>query len=175
MTPVPPLQEELRKEWDRCAAEGEPLALLIVAIDHVTGGGNGEVTTHLERAIRVHCGRDRDRVVPQSAGVFVAILPHTPPPGAHHVGEQIVEAMHHAPLPTATVSVGVAAVVPSETDDPATLLPRAQRALRAAQDQGGNRCLGASTPPPPPKGPLTQLRELLHPPKTDEAHNRRTD
>jgi len=173
MTPVPPLQEELRKEWDRCAAEGEPLAVLMVALDHADA--DTESTAHLERAMRVHCARDRDIVVPQSPGVFVAILPHTPPPGAHHVGQQIIEAMHHAPQPTATVSVGAGAVVPSETDDPATLLSRAQRALRAAQDQGGNRCLGASTPPPPPQGPLSQLRKLLQSPKKDEYRKRRTD
>jgi GGDEF domain-containing protein len=175
MTPVPPLQEELRKEWDRCAAEGEPLAVLMVALDHADAGADTESTAHLERAMRVHCARDRDIVVPQSPGVFVAILPHTPPPGAHHVGQQIIEAMHHAPQPTATVSVGAGAVVPSETDDPATLLSRAQRALRAAQDQGGNRCLGASTPPPPPQGPLSQLRKLLQSPKKDEYRKRRTD
>lgn len=175
MTPVPRLQQDLRREWDRCAAEGEPLALLLIALDHTTAGGDTEVTTHLERAIRVHCARDRDSVVQQSAGVFVAILPLTPPPGAHHVGEQIIEAMHHAPEPTATVAVGVAAVVPSETDDPAALLHRAQRALRAAQDQGGNRCLGASSPNPPPKGPLTQLRALLQTPQKDATRKRRTD
>jgi len=175
MTPAPPLQEELRRQWERCATEGEPLTLLLVALDHATAGGNEEVAAHLARAIRVHCARDRDSVVQQSAGVFAALLPHTPPPGAHHVGEQIIEAMHHAPEPTTTVSVGIAAVVPSATNDPATLLQRAQRSLRAAQDQGGNRCLGATSPHPAPQGPLTQLRELLQTPKKDEARQRRTD
>jgi GGDEF domain-containing protein len=174
MTPVPPLQQELRREWDRCAAEGEPLALLLVALDP-TSTADAEITTHLERAIRVHCARDRDVVVPPSAGVFAALLPRTPPPGAHHVGEQIIEAMHHAPDPTATVSIGLAAVVPSENDNPTTLLHRAQRSLHAAQAQGGNRCLGAASPNPATPSPLTQLRKLLQSPKKDEAHKRRTD
>ncbi len=174
MTPLPPLPQELRREWDRCAAEGEPLALLLVALDQ-NSTADEEITSHLERAIRVHCARARDRVVPPSAGVFGALLPRTFPPGAHHVGEQIIEAMHHAPKPTATISVGAAAIVPSETGNPATLLQRALRALRAAQAQGGNRCLGAASSHPAPQFPLTQLRQLLHPAPKDKTHQRHTD
>jgi PleD family two-component response regulator len=175
MMPESPLTLDLRREWNRCAAEGIPLALLIVALDPPPAGHNGEILAHLDRALRVHCARDRDIVDRRADGIFVALLPDTPPPGARHVGEQIVEAMHHAPEPVATVSVGVAAVVPSENDEATSLLTRAERALHAAQNQGGNRCAGGSTPAPPPKGPLTQLRDLFPRPKKDPAHQRRTD
>jgi PleD family two-component response regulator len=173
MTPVPQLQQALRREWDRCADEGEPLTILLVALDQASA--DAEVIRHLERAIHVHCARERDKIVPQSAGVFVAMLPRTTPPGAHHVGEQIVEAMRHTPQPTTTAAVGVAGMVPSVNEIPATLLHRAERILRAAQDQGGDRCLGASTPRPPRRGAIAQLRKLLQKPKKNEARQRHTD
>jgi hypothetical protein len=75
--------------------------------------------------------------------------------------------MHHAPEPTDTVSVGVVAVVPSAGGEPASLLTRAERALHAAQAQGGDRCAGGSAPTPPPRGALAQLRDLW--PKTKEG------
>ena len=37
--------------------------------------------------------RDRDLITRHANGSFVAILPDTPPPGARHVGEQIVDAL----------------------------------------------------------------------------------
>lgn len=175
MIPASQLTQDLRREWNRCAAEGLPLSLLIVALDPPHAGSNGGILAHLDRALRVHCARDRDIVDRRADGIFVALLPDTPPPGARHVGEQIVEAMHHAPEPLATVSVGIAAVVPSVTDESTSLLTRAERALRAAQNQGGNRCAGATTPAPPPKGPLAQLRDLFPQTKKDPAHQRRTD
>lgn len=167
--------EGLQSEWDRCTAEGLPLALLMIALDHPVDGEESEVITHLERALRVHCGRDRDRVIRRADGQFVAILPDTVPPGARHVAGQIVEAMQQTPHPPATVSVGVAAMAPSDQDSPDTLFNRAQRALRAAQDQGGNRCAGGSTPAPPPKGAIAQLRELLAKPEKESGLKRRTD
>jgi PleD family two-component response regulator len=175
MTSQPQLAAEMTQEWDRCAAEGVPLALLLVSPDQPESIADSEVLAHLERALRVHCARDRDVILPRPAGNFVAILPDTVPPGAHHVGEQIVEAMQHAPHPPATVSVGVAAVVPSENDDPASLLARAQRALKAAQSQGGNRCLGAVKSAAPPKNAIDQLRALWTKKKNDPDRKRRTD
>jgi diguanylate cyclase (GGDEF)-like protein len=175
MMPASPLTQDLRREWNRCAAEGIPLALLIVALDPPNVGHNGEILAHLDRALRVHCARARDIVDRRADSIFVALLPDTPPSGARHVGGQIVEAMRHAPEPVATVSVGVATVVPSENDESTSLLTRAERALRAAQNQGGNRCAGGSTPAPPPKGPLAQLRDLFPQPKKDPAYQRRSD
>jgi PleD family two-component response regulator len=175
MTTQPQLAVELGPEWDRCAAEGVPLALLLVSPDQPDSITDSEVLAHLERALHVHCARDRDVILPRPAGNFAAILPDTVPPGAHHVGEQIVEAMQHAPHPPATVSVGVAAVVPSEDSDPASLLTRAQRALRAAQSQGGNRCMGAAKAAAPPKTAMGQLRELWSKKKKDPERKRRND
>ena len=164
MIPGSQLAEDLDREWNQCAAEGVPLTLPAVSLDHPQAGDHDEALTHLDRALRVHCARDRNRVTRRDNGIFIAFLPATAPPGARHVGEEVVEAIHHTPQPTATVSVGVAAVVPSASDEPASLLTRAERALHAAQAQGGDRCAGGSAPTPPPRGALAQLRDLW--PKT---------
>ena len=165
----------LQGEWDRCAAEGTPLAVIIVAPDHTALGHEEDVHRQIDRALHVHCARDRDVITARANGSFVAILPDTPPPGARHVGEQIVDALRHAPEAGATVSVGVAGVVPSAGDEPSSLIGRANRSLRAAQEQGGNRCAGGgSGPAPTPKGTLAQLRDLL-PKKEDLERKRRND
>lgn len=169
------LETLLQGEWERCAAEGTPLAVMIVTPDHTALGHEEDVRRQIDRALRVHCARDRDVITGRANGSFVAILPDTPPPGARHVGEQIVDALRHAPEAGATVSVGVAGVVPSAGDEPASLLTRATRSLRAAQEQGGNRCAGGGTGPSPgPKSTLAQLRNLL-PKKKDSDLKRRTD
>ena len=165
----------LQGEWDRCAAEGTPLAVMIVVPDHTALGHEEDVRRQIDRALRVHCARDRDVITGRANGSFVAILPDTPPPGARHVGEQIVDALRHAPEASATVSVGVAGVVPSAGEEPSSLLTRATRSLRAAQEQGGDRCAGGgSAPAPAPKSTLAQLKELL-PKKKDPDRKRRTD
>ncbi len=175
MIPGSQLAKDLGREWNRCAAEGVPLSLLVVSLDHPQAGGHDETLTHLDRALRVHCARDRDRVTRRADGIFIACLPATPPPGARRVGEEIVEAMHHASEPTDTVSVGVAAVVPSASGEPASLLTRAERALHAAQAQGGDRCAGGSAPDPPPRGALAQLRDLWPKTKKGPDQKRHTD
>jgi hypothetical protein len=175
MTHGPHIQEAVRREWDRCAEEGAPLSVLLVAPDRATAADQVAIVTQLERAVRVHCARHRDRILPHPAGGLVAILPHTLPHGANSVGRQIVEAMHHAPEPTATVAVGVAVVVPSENGESAILLHRAERALQAAREQGGDRCLGGSPPPPPAGQTLARLRGLLPIPRKGGKSKRLTD
>ena len=67
--------------------------------------------------------------------------------------------------------------VPDEQRDPADLLRRAESALKAARENGGDRCIGGSTAstPPAPKGALAQLRDLLPGKKKDSDLKRRTD
>lgn len=173
MIPGSQLAQDLSREWDRCAAEGLPLTLLVVSLDHPQAGDHDAALTHLERALHVHCARDHDKVTRRADGIFIALLPDTLPPGAQHVGEEIVEAMHQTPVPTDTVSVGLATVVPSASGEPASLLTRAERALHAAQAQGGDRCAGGSAPAPPPRGVLAQLRDLL--PKTKKGPDQKRD
>jgi GGDEF domain-containing protein len=94
------------------------------------------------------------------------------------VGEQIVEAMRAADDDhTHRVSVGVAVAVPDEQRGPEDLLRRAQTALEAARDKGGDTCVGgaATGTNPPPKGALAHLRKLLPQAPQDPTRRRHVD
>ncbi len=125
------LNKALEKAWSRGSAESSPLALVVVGFDKPeTAVGIGI----LERALRVHCARTHDVFLRRTHDEYVAVLPDTPPAGARHVGEQIVDAMRAEDTDhTHRVSVGVAVSVPDEQQTPATLLRRAETALQAAR------------------------------------------
>jgi hypothetical protein len=154
----------LRSAWNRGAAESSPLTVVLVSFDTSATAVGVEI---LERAMKVHCARTHDIVLRRANDEFVAILPDTPPQGARRVGEQIVEAMRAAADDDHTHRV---------SDD---LLNRAQSALEAARDRGGDTCVGGtaagSVPPQSPKGPLEHLRDLLPKRSKDPDLKRRTD
>ena len=171
------LNKALERAWSRGSAESSPLALVLVGFDKPeTAVGIGI----LERALRVHCARTHDVFLRRAHDEYVAVLPDTPPAGARHVGEQIVDAMRAEDTDhTHRVSVGVAVSVPDEQQTPATLLRRAETALQAARDNGGDRVTGGAaagtSSPAPPKTALAALRELLPAKKKDPDLKRRTD
>lgn len=170
------LDKALQAAWSRGTAESSPLTLLLVGFDKTeTAVGVGI----LERALRVHCARTHDVFLRRAHDEFVAVLPDTPPAGARHVGEQIVAAMRAEDTDHAhRVSVGVAVAVPDEQRTPADLLRRAESALQASRDNGGDRVTGgtaAGAVASPPKSALAQLRDLLGGKKKDADRKRRTD
>ena len=170
------LNKTLQAAWTRGSAESSPLALLLVGFDKPeTAVGIGI----LERALRVHCARTHDVFLRRAHDEYVAVLPDTPPAGARHVGEQIVAAMQAEDTDHAhRVSVGVAVAVPDEQRAPSDLLRRAEGALQASRNNGGDRVTGGAavgTAASPPKGPLAQLRDLLPGKKKDADLKRRTD
>ena len=167
----------LESAWRRASAESSPLTLILVGFDKPeTAAGIG----NLERALRVHCARTHDVFIRRAHDEYLAVLPDTPPAGARHVGQQIVDAMRAEDTDhTHRVSVGVAVSVPDEQQTPATLLRRAETALQAARDSGGDRVTGGAaaraSSPAPPKTALAALRELLPAKKKDPDLKRRTD
>jgi diguanylate cyclase (GGDEF)-like protein len=165
----------LQSAWNRGAAESSPLTVALVSFDTSATAIGVEI---LERAMKVHCARTNDVVLRRASDEFIAILPDTPPQGARRVGEQIVEAMRAAADDhTHRVSVGVAVAVPDEQREPDDLIRRAQSALEAARDKGGDTCVGGSAAGsnPPPKGALAHLRSLLPQAPQDPTRRRRVD
>ncbi|MBU3665965.1 MAG: diguanylate cyclase [Chthoniobacterales bacterium] len=170
------ITEALEKAWVRGSAESSPLTVAVVSFDTPETQVGVQI---LQRALQVHCARSRDIVLRRSSDEFVAILPDTPPPGARRVGEQIVEAMRAADdNHTHRVSVGLAVAVPDEHRAAADLMRRAESALQAARNNGGDRCVGGiaagTNTAPAPKGLIDRLRELF-PKKEDPERKRRTD
>lgn len=172
------LQRSLRHEWHRCAREGSPLAVVMVNLDHFhefnTRHGHAagdECLQAVVGAMQAHCIRTRDIVARWTGVEFVALLPATHAQGARHVGQRIVDAVrdfaagrkNYDASPSLTASVGVAVCIPEEDTPPESLLEKAQRALNAAREQGGDRVIGgaSSSPAPAAPSPLASLWQML--------------
>ena len=169
------VETALQAAWAEGIAKSSPLAVLLVAFDGGETAAVAAAVDTLERALRVHCGRQRDIVLRRKHDEFLALLPDTPPAGARQVGEQIVEAMRRDRA-VHTVSVGVAVAVPDEQQSATDLLRRAGSVLQSAQDHGGDRCLGGAGPAsPPPQSTLARLQDLLPGKKKASDLKRRTD
>ena len=142
----------LRKEWDRSFRDGEVLSLIVVELDNYRdiladyGAVASDeclknVATILERLI----SRPADCITRYGDKVFGIILPGTDEKGADYLAAHIVEAVSEQPFDfgvgkvQASVSVGVAAVLPVKPDQYRELLMSAESAVYMAKSSGGNR------------------------------------
>lgn len=149
----------LRREWRRLARTGEPLAVIMMDVDHFKlyndtyGHGGGDLC--LQRVARAAVGalqRPADVVARYGGEEFVALLPVTKLEGAIAVAEAIraavagLEIPHTASKTSAhvTVSLGAACTVPQPDKDPASLLALADQQLYAAKSEGRNRVKGVN-------------------------------
>jgi diguanylate cyclase (GGDEF)-like protein len=154
----------LTREWRRLARAGEPLAVIMMDVDHFKlyndtyGHGGGDVC--LQRVARAAEGalqRPADIVARYGGEEFVALLPETKQDGAIAVAEAIrlavaaLEIPHTASKTAAhvTVSLGAACTVPQPDADPAGLLEIADQQLYIAKSEGRNRTKGHTSDPQP--------------------------
>jgi diguanylate cyclase (GGDEF)-like protein len=147
----------LMREWRRLARTAEPLAVIMMDVDHFKlyndtyGHGGGDVC--LQRVARAAIGslqRPADVVARYGGEEFVALLPETKYDGAMAVAEAIRSAVASLEIPHAssktaahvTVSLGAACTIPVPDKDPASLLELADQQLYAAKAEGRNRAKG---------------------------------
>jgi diguanylate cyclase (GGDEF)-like protein len=146
------LDETLDRAWQRAGAEGRPVSLLMVDIDHFKEfndhyghlGGDAclaKVAEALAAGIR-----DGDVVARFGGEEFSVILPDADLELATRIAERIRHqiALLRAEHPTApdglvSVSVGVASAVPAGDDTPRDLIKLADQALYEAKRNGRNR------------------------------------
>ncbi|HET7125742.1 MAG TPA: diguanylate cyclase [Lysobacter sp.] len=143
----------LDHDWARMAAEGRPLALLIVDADAFKPLNDALGHLHGDECLRElawicqRCAIDDHDLVARFGGEeLVLLLPGCDAAEAMRVGETLraaVEAaeMPHPASPVAshvTVSVGVAALRPSPAAPPEMLIAAADRALYLAKQRGRN-------------------------------------
>ena len=150
--------EVLADEWRRCAREGRPLALLVADIDHFKRYNDhyGHLTGDecLKRVARLLAGlarRGGDLVARYGGEEFVVLLPGCELAEAlarAEEGRLAVEglAIEHegSPLGRITLSLGVAALVPTAEVAAEVLFAAADTNLYRAKSEGRNRVTGAN-------------------------------
>lgn len=149
---------ELEMEWRRAIREQQPLALLMLDIDHFKGYndlyGHQEGDRCLQRVAEILNSlmqRAGDLVARYGGEEFVAVLPGLSAQSAAEVAEKIrgaVEQMrmpHPGNMPAAvvTISIGVAATTPDQDGRPSVLLHQADANLYQAKRKGRNRVVTA--------------------------------
>ena len=147
--------DRLVEEWARARRDGTQLSLLLIDVDHFKKfndhyghlSGDGCLRA-LGRILSANARRPADLAARYGGEEFAVLLPNTGPDGCAEVGEGIRQALRdlamlHAQNPPSrlvTVSMGAAAIVPSQTTvDCSALVAAADRALYAAKDSGRDR------------------------------------
>ena len=154
------LDEYLEREWRRTLREQTSLSVVMLDIDyfklfndtygHIAGD---DCLRRVAGILTATIQRTTDFATRYGGEEFVLVLPATDEPGALTVAEKIrcrVEALAipHEKSPLAgvvTVSIGVAAAVPTRDSDVGLLLAAADRALYQAKTAGRNAVRSAGT------------------------------
>jgi diguanylate cyclase len=147
------LSQRLPEVWRQAQRWHTPLSVLMIDVDHfkrvndVHGHLAGDEAIRLvARVIAQTVQRPGDHAIRYGGEEFLVLLPQTHAVGATHIAETIRQGVeqlafrweqHTIPL---TVSIGVAAVVPSADLPPQALLNAADRLLYKAKQAGRNRC-----------------------------------
>ncbi|MDX5379033.1 MAG: diguanylate cyclase [Halomonas sp.] len=152
----------LEQRWDEAIAERAMLGMLVIDIDffkhyndhygHLKGDA---CLRQVAQEIQNHIRQEDDLVVRYGGEEFVVLLPNASASSAMRAAQRIRQGIEALAIPQAgpgviTVSVGAAAVQPSETMDPTILLSIADEALFQAKRAGRNRSVLA----PLQDGPL---------------------
>jgi diguanylate cyclase (GGDEF)-like protein len=143
----------LDKEFRRAARDDQPIAVLMVDLDHFKkindthGHPMGDYCLkQAAETINNTVKRPPDIVARYGGEEFVVLLPNTPPTGAREVAQQILEALraleiathdgHRIPL-TASIGIGACQAHPGQAA--AELMLAADQALYRAKHGGRNR------------------------------------
>jgi diguanylate cyclase (GGDEF)-like protein len=145
-------QSRLDFEWLKAQQSGRELSLLMIDVDHFKlyndTYGHPEGDTCLTRLGETLSGIAADTMgfaARYGGEEFCLLLPNTGAPRALEIGEMVRATVQDLGLPHATsshqiitVSVGVAATLPNETQCPGDLIEAADAALYAAKHGGRN-------------------------------------
>ncbi|MEM7540477.1 MAG: GGDEF domain-containing protein [Pseudomonadota bacterium] len=153
----------LEREWNRAARAQQPLALILVDIDHFKEyndryghpGGDAclrQLATLLENSLR----RGGDLAARYGGEEFAILLPDTNSGSAALVAEQIREKLENlgithdrTPRGVLTASFGVSAMTPEASQSFDALLGDADRSLYRAKEMGRNRVVCDPLPQTP--------------------------
>ena len=145
-------------EWTRARRERSPVALLMIDTDRFKafndkyGHLSGDACLRsVAQAIQAIPRRPADLVARYGGEEFVVLLPGSDAAGACLVAEAVRDAIYALAVPheaseeqRVTVSIGVAALVPTAHTDAVQLIARSDKALYIAKHGGRNRVQIAS-------------------------------
>jgi diguanylate cyclase (GGDEF)-like protein len=152
--------ERFDVEWRRAVRVPTTIAMLMLDIDHFKNvndtfghpGGDAclkQVAATIKQAVH----RPGDDVFRYGGEEFAVILTNTDAAGATHIGEAIREQVAALQIDfdgkriPVTVSVGVSAIIPSQTDVSDRLIAQADKALYRAKHSGRNQvCIFEGSP-----------------------------
>lgn len=145
--------ERLESEWRRCGRAGQPVALILVDVDHFKmyndhyGHQGGDAAlVQVAAALRRGAGRSHDVVARYGGEEFAVLLPQLDAAGAECVAQRLQAELSglnlaHAASPTAaqvTASMGVCSLVPRDAQGSHTLVATADGLLYVAKASGRN-------------------------------------
>jgi len=139
------LENGLTREWHRCLDQRRPIAALMIDVDHFKryndehGHLEGDIVLKQMAAILTRLHNPHRELLARFGGEeFALLLPGLHIEEAQNRALEACSAIAETQLGL-TVSIGVAAQVPSPLDDPHVLLRRADAALYRAKRNGRNR------------------------------------
>ena len=147
--------EYIKKEWESLKREKQSLGLILCDVDHFKlyndtyGHQMGdECLKQIARTIGECMNRPRDMAARYGGEEFAAILPNTDIKGALEIAEQIRAQVEALNIPHesskvcdhATISLGVACVVPDPEKNEKQLIEMADSGLYEAKERGGRNC-----------------------------------
>lgn len=150
--------EMLPKAWKTALERGEPLALLMIDVDHFKNfndslghAAGDKCLQRIAHAFQFSVRVDVDSVARLGGEEFVALLPGASLDDALHIGERVRFAIEALDLPHpsnpqggfVTASVGAATCDRAEEVDSTELLQAADRALYSAKSRGRNCVVGS--------------------------------
>jgi diguanylate cyclase (GGDEF)-like protein len=147
--------EVLASEWSRAVRLGQPLALALLDVDwfkkyndHYGHPAGDECLRIVAQVLASNICRTGDLVARYGGEEFVFIAPATDGFKALSVAQIVCESLQAVGLPhelsefgCVTVSIGVAAIIPSRGDTPDILVKAADEVLFRAKVQGRNRAV----------------------------------
>jgi len=149
---------QFRAAWDRSLRRKQQLAVLMMDVDHFKalndrfGHAYGDTVLSLvARALGDTLRAECDMVARYGGEEFIALLPNQPLANAQAIAERLCAAVREIVLPPpqpgaevrVTISIGVAATLPTAKSRAAELLRAADVALYKAKAQGRNRVFPA--------------------------------
>lgn len=143
--------EYFPRQYRNCSLLGKPISVLVIDIDyfkkindvhgHLAGD---ECLKTIAKVISSTDQREDDKIVRFGGEEFVIVLPNTNADGANSVAERMRQMVEKTVFVTngrripLTISIGVAALVPNDSQSPESVLHKADNALYEAKRSGRN-------------------------------------